>query len=214
MCFGGGQAGVAASATDSNSGKTYSGRGAPAISEELAPRNSALDDLQMDLGMKPKNTAYFRDLKERQDRGKAAMENLGKDIFGRPASDDSPAPAPAPTPEPVKEPVAEIPEVPQPPEMITEEVQPPIKETPADKPGPSEGAAAPEEPDTGAETTTAKGGQEEAAIIKEEAKGEAEKKVADVATTSRRSTVKTTPQGLLAEAPTRKRRSLMGKMIA
>lgn len=194
MCFGGGQAGVAASATDSNSGKTYSGRGAPAISEELAPKNSALDDLQMDLGMKPKNTAYFRDLKERQDRGKAAMENLGKDIFGRPASDDSPAPAPTPTPE--IPPVAEAPEVPEAPGMVTGEVQAPIKED--------------EETGVG----TAASGEAEAAEIMAEAGGEAEKKVADTATKSRRSTVKTTAQGLLAEAPTRKRRSLMGKMIA
>jgi len=194
MCFGGGQAGVAASATDSNSGKTYSGRGAPAISEELAPRNSALDDLQMDLGMKPKNTAYFRDLKERQDRGKAAMENLGKDIFGRPASDDSPAPAPAPTPEIPA--VAEAPEVPEAPGMVTGEVQAPIKED--EKTG----------------VGTAASGEAEAAEIMAEAGGEAEKKVADTATKSRRSTVKTTAQGLLAEAPTRKRRSLMGKMIA
>jgi hypothetical protein len=47
-----------------------------------------------------------------------------------------------------------------------------------------------------------------------EAGGEAEKKVAGTATKGRRSTVKTTAQGLLAEAPTRTRRSLMGKMIA
>ena len=194
MCFGGGQAGVAASATDSNSGKTFSGRGAPAISEELAPRNSALDDLQMDLGMKPKNTAYFRDLKERQDRSKAAMDNLGKDIFGNPASDDSPAPAPAPTPEIPA--VAEAPEVPEAPGMVTGEVQAPIKED--------------EETGVG----TAASGEAEAAEIMAEAGGEAEKKVADTATKSRRSTVKTTAQGLLAEAPTRKRRSLMGKMIA
>tara|TARA_B100001059_G_C17832351_1_gene585531 strand:+ start:142 stop:726 length:585 start_codon:yes stop_codon:yes gene_type:complete len=194
MCFGGGQAGVAASATDSNSGKTYSGRGAPAISEELAPRNSALDDLQMDLGMKPKNTAYFRDLKERQDRSKAAMDNLGKDIFGRPASDDSPAPAATPTPE--IPPVAEAPEVPEAPGMVTGEVQAPIKED--EKTG----------------VGTAASGEAEAAEIMAEAGGEAEKKVADTATKSRRSTVKTTAQGLLAEAPTRKRRSLMGKMIA
>lgn len=189
MCFGGG----------GNNITTSSGGSLPAesftmdVRTSTAPKNSALDDLQMDLGMKPKNTAYFRDLKERQDRGKAAMDNLGKDIFGRPASDDSPAPAPTPTPE--IPPVAEAPEVPEAPGMVTGEVQAPVKD---------------EEVGIG----TAASGEAEAAQIEAEAGGEAEKKVAGTAKTSRRSTVKTTAQGLLAEAPTRKKRSLMGKMIA
>lgn len=164
------------------------------FSGSSAPKNSALDDIQMDLGMKPKNQAYFRDLEDRQKRSQEAMDNLGKDIFGRPASDDSPAPAATPTPE--IPPVAEAPEVPEAPGMVTGEVQAPIKED--------------EETGVG----TAASGEAEAAEIMAEAGGEAEKKVADTATKSRRSTVKTTAQGLLAEAPTRKRRSLMGKMIA
>ncbi len=194
MCFGGGNVGVASSATDPNTGKVGSGRVGVPISEEMAPKNSALDDIQMDLGMKPKNVAYYRDLPERQSRSKEAMDNLGKDIFGRPASDDSPAPAATPTPE--IPPVAEAPEVPEAPGMVTGEVQAPIKED--------------EETGVG----TAASGEAEAAQIEAEAGGEAEKKVAGTAKTSRRSTVKTTAQGLLAEAPTRKRRSLMGKMIA
>ena len=193
MCFGGGNVGVASSATDPNTGKVGSGRVGVPISEEMAPRNSALDDIQMDLGMKPKNVAYYRDLPDRQDRSKRAMENLGKDIFGRPASDDSPAPAPTPTPEIPA--VAEAPEVPQAPVMTTAEVQAPVKD---------------EETGVG----TAASGEAEAAEIMAEAGGEAEKKVADMATKSRRSTVQTSAQGLLTEAPTRKRRSLMGKMIA
>jgi len=164
------------------------------FSGSSAPKNSALDDIQMDLGMKPKNQAYFRDLEDRQKRSQEAMDNLGKDIFGRPASDDSPAPAATPTPE--IPPVAEAPEVPEAPGMVTGEVQAPIKED--------------EETGVG----TAASGEAEAAQIEAEAGGEAEKKVAGTAKTSRRSTVKTTAQGLLAEAPTRKRRSLMGKMIA
>lgn len=194
MCFGGGNVGVASSATDPNTGKVGSGRVGVPISEEMAPKNSALDDIQMDLGMKPKNQAYFRDLEDRQKRSQEAMDNLGKDIFGRPASDDSPAPAATPTPE--IPPVAEAPEVPEAPGMVTGEVQAPIKED--------------EETGVG----TAASGEAEAAQIEAEAGGEAEKKVAGTAKTSRRSTVKTTAQGLLAEAPTRKRRSLMGKMIA
>ena len=47
-----------------------------------------------------------------------------------------------------------------------------------------------------------------------EAGGEAEKEAASTAKTSRRSTVQTSAQGLLTEAPTRKRRALMNKMIA
>ena len=193
MCFGGGNVGVASSATDSNSGKTYSGRVGVPISEEMAPKNSALDDLKMDLGIKPKNVAYYRDLPERQSRSKEAMKNIGKDIFGRPASDDSPASAPTPTPE-VK-PVAEAPEVPQAPSMTTAEVQAPLKE---------------EEVGVG----TAASGEAEAAQMIAEAGGEAEKEAAGTAKTSRRSTVQTSAQGLLTEAPTRRRRSLMGKMIA
>jgi hypothetical protein len=163
------------------------------FSSSTAPKNSALDDLQMDLGMKPKNQVYFRDLEDRQKRSQEAMNNLGKDIFGRPASDDSPAPAPEPTPEIPA--VAEAPEVPQAPVMTTAEVQAPVKD---------------EETGVG----TAASGEAEAAKIIAEAGGEAEEKVADMATKSRRSTVQTSAQGLLTEAPTRKRRSLMGKMIA
>lgn len=84
----------------------------------------------------------------------------------------------------------------------------------ADTTGKTEGAAAPVEPDTGAGTTTAQAGVEEAAIIKAEAKGPAEAAVADTAKKGRRSTIETTPQGLLAPAKTRKRRSLMGGLIA
>ena len=193
MCFGGGNVGVASSATDPNTGKVGSGRVGVPISEEMAPRNSALDDLKMDLGIKPKNVAYYRDLPERQSRSKEAMKNIGKDIFGRPASDDSPAPAPTPTPE-VK-PVAEAPEVPQAPSMTTAEVQAPLKE---------------EEVGVG----TAASGEAEAAQMIAEAGGEAEKEAAGTAKTSRRSTVQTSAQGLLTEAPTRKRRALMNKMIA
>ena len=47
------------------------------------------DDFLMDLGIKEKNQAYFRDLEDRQKRSQEAMKNIGKDIFGRPASDRS-----------------------------------------------------------------------------------------------------------------------------
>tara|TARA_Y100001937_G_scaffold91749_1_gene124197 strand:+ start:1618 stop:2172 length:555 start_codon:yes stop_codon:yes gene_type:complete len=164
------------------------------FSGSQAPKNSALDDLQMDLGMKPKNQAYFRDLEDRQRRSQEAMKNIGKDIFGRPASDRS-TPVATPEPEPEVTAAADIPEMPMPPEMTTGEVQAPTKDK-----------------DVG--IGTAASGEAEAAEIIAEAGGEAEEKVADAATKGRRSTVRTTPQGLLAQAPTRKRRSLMGQMIA
>jgi hypothetical protein len=191
---GGGQAGVAASARDPNTGKVGSGRVGVKFSGSQAPKNSALDDLQMDLGMKPKNQAYFRDLEDRQRRSQEAMKNLGKDIFGRPASDRS-TPVAAPEPEPEVTATADIPEMPMPPEMTTGEVQAPTKD---------------EEIGIG----TAASGEAEAGKIMAEAGGEAEEKVADMAKKSRRSTVQTSAQGLLTQAPTRKRRSLMGKMIA
>lgn len=187
------------------------------FSGSQAPKNSALDDIQMDLGMKPKNQTYFRDLEDRQKRSQEAMQNLGKDIFGRPASDDSPAPAPTPTPE--IPPVAEAPEVPKPPKAPTGPAKittapKPEEKKPADKPGPSEGAAAPLKPDTGAGTTSAKAGQEEAAAIEATSEGEAETKVADTARKGRRKTIATSAKGLLSAPPVRKRRSLMGGLLS
>ena len=110
------------------------------------------------------------------------------------ASDRS-TPVAAPEPEPEVTTATDIPEMPMPPEMTTGEVQAPTKD---------------EEIGIG----TAASGEAEAEKIMAEAGGEAEKKVADMAKKSRRSTVQTSAQGLLTEAPTRKRRSLMGKMIA
>ena len=194
------------------------------FSSSQAPKNSALDDLQMDLGMKPKNQVYFRDLEDRQNRAKNAMNNLGKDIFGRPASEDRPAATPEPVVEtttPVDTTAEEIIETIPDPTQITnmepladlEKLDEDIKKNP-DQAGSGEGLDAPTEPDVGAGTTTALGGEEEAAKLEEVAEGDAELAVADTIKKSRRSTVQTTPQGLLSSAPTRTRRSLMGKMIA
>ena len=174
------------------------------------------DDIQMDLGMKPKDVDYYARVDDRAARSKAAMDNLGKDIFGRPASDDSPsAPAAPAAPKPPAK-VAKAPEPPKPPTgpaKITKAPEPEEKK-PADKPGPSEGAAAPLKPDTGAGTTSAQAGQEEAAAIEATAEGEAETKVADTARKGRRKTVATSAQGLLSKAPTRRRRSLMSGLLA
>lgn len=136
----------------------------------------------------------------------AAGKILDIDLLGggggssTPAPEPAPAPAPAPTPPPAPKP-------PKPP-------APKPKPKPAAKPSPTEGSAAPKKPDTGAGTTTAKAGVEEAAIIKAQAEGPAEEKVAETAKKGRRSTIATTPQGLLTSEPaTRRRRSLMGGLI-
>ena len=150
----------------------------------------AKDDIQMDLGIKPKDVDYYARLDDRKARSQKAMKEL---MAKANESDDRPAAAPTPTQE-VKA-VADIPEMPTPPEMETAEVQAPSK-------------------DEGVGLGTAASGEAEAAKILAEAGGEAEEKVADAAKKGRRSTVQTSAQGLLTEAPTRKRRSLMGKMIA
>lgn len=152
----------------------------------------AKDDIQMDLGIKPKDVDYYARLDDRKARSQKAMKEL---MAKANESDNRPAPAPTPTPEVKKETVADIPEMPTPPAMETAEVQAPSK-------------------DEGVGLGTAASGEAEAAKIMAEAGGEAEEKVADAAKKGRRSTVQTSAQGLLTEAPTRKRRSLMGKMIA
>ncbi len=150
----------------------------------------AKDDIQMDLGIKPKDVDYYARLDDRKERSQKAM----KELMAK-ANESNNRPAPAPTPTQEVKPVADIPEMPTPPEMETAEVQAPSK-------------------DEGVGLGTAASGEAEAAKILAEAGGEAEEKVADAAKKGRRSTVQTSAQGLLTEAPTRKRRSLMGKMIA
>lgn len=54
-----------------------------------APKNSIMDDIQMDLGIKPKNAAYYRDLPDRQRRSQAAMERM---MASNDNDDSSPAP--------------------------------------------------------------------------------------------------------------------------
>ena len=122
-----------------------------------------------------------------------------------PAAAAAPA-APAVTPMPVlpaptlTPPAAPLPVVP---------VQPPTPGSAVEGP-----AAALIPVSSGAGTTSAAGGQAEAALIASAATGEAEKKVAETATQGRRSTILTSALGLLADAEAtgqlRKRRSLMG----
>jgi hypothetical protein len=162
------------------------------------------DDIQMDLGMKDKDVDYYARIDDRAARSKAAMDNLGKDIFGRPASDDSPAPA-APAAPTTPAPVAKAPEVPKPPKPPGG----PAKITKAPEPGEKE-PAEPAEPGV----STAASGEAEAAAIEATAEGEAETKVADTARKGRRKTIATSAKGLLSAPPVRKRRSLMGGLLA
>ena len=66
---------------------TGGGGGAPRGSAMSQPKNSATDDLLMDLGIKPKNEVYERDLGERQARSRAAVEQSMKSS----ENDDKPA---------------------------------------------------------------------------------------------------------------------------
>lgn len=110
---------------------------------------------------------------------------------------------------PVVETVEEKEETPVSPVTPTDD---PVKLTPETQPDTeTEGENAPVTPDTGAGTDTAVGAEEEAEKLEEVATGDAEADVADtIRKTGRRSTIQTTPQGLLSSAPVRTRRSLMG----
>jgi len=41
-----------------------------------APKNSTMDDIKMDLGIMPKNAAYYRDLPKRSKKSQEAMEKM------------------------------------------------------------------------------------------------------------------------------------------
>lgn len=129
----------------------------------------------------------LRDYENRTQASKDAMQAL-QDRNQRDSGSSTPPPAAAaPTVETVAEPVAETPE---PPATPVE----PVKLEPV-----------------GGSTTTAGSAEEEADILEAGATGDAEKKVADtIRKKGRRSTIQTTSKGLLTDAPTRRRRSLMG----
>ena len=198
FCGGGGAA--AAPKKVSEASKVVQGTVLAAKGDYKSPKTGfqqVKDDIQMDLGIKAKDVDYYARLDDRAARSKAAMDNLGKDIFGRPASDrSSPAPA-APDAPTTPAPVAKAPEVPKPPKGTA---------TTATAPDPEE--------KSGVGMTTAASGEAEAAAIEATAEGDAETKVADTARKGRRSQIATSAKGLLSKAPTRKRRSLMSGLIA
>jgi len=151
------------------------------------------DDIQMDLGIKPKDVDYYARLDDRKARSQKAMKEL---MAKANESDDRPSRA-APAAPTTPAPVAKAPEVPKPPKGTA---------TTATAPKPEE--------KEGVGIGTAASGEAEAAAIEATAEGEAETKVADTARKGRRSQIATSAQGLLAKAPTRKRRSLMSGLIA
>lgn len=65
-----------------------------------APKNSAIDDVKMDLGIKPKNQAYYRDLDK---RGQAAKDAVAKMRENRKDKNDKKAAAAAAAEETPKE---------------------------------------------------------------------------------------------------------------
>lgn len=151
------------------------------------------DDIKMDLGMKPKDVDYYARLDDRSARSQKAMKEL---MAKANESDDRPSRAAPAAPKPPA-PVAKAPEVPKPPKGTA---------TTATAPKPEE--------KEGVGIGTAASGEAEAAAIEATAEGEAETKVADTARKGRRSQIATSAKGLLSEAPTRKRRSLMSGLIA
>ena len=107
---GGGTANMSNQQKNSEANKQAAGTRMASGGNYVSPKTGfqqVKDDIQMDLGIKPKDVDYYARLDDRAARSKAAMENLGKDIFGRPASDDRPAPAPKPVVESKPEPVTE-----------------------------------------------------------------------------------------------------------
>ena len=121
MCgfFGGGAAAPKKKDTSvSEASKVVQGTVLAAKGDYKSPKTGfqqVKDDIQMDLGMKPKDVDYYARVDDRAARSKAAMENIGKDIFGRPASDDSPSAPAAPAAPKPPAPVTKAPEPPKPP---------------------------------------------------------------------------------------------------
>ena len=200
---------VAASDRNKSSGRSSPSTAAGRVAQNL------LSDIAISFG----NTAGvseagMKDYEERTARSKAAMEALQAQNQKDSGSSSTPTPTPPPVTPPPPPPATPTPPAPPPaePVKLTPETKPdPVAVEEPDKQAPTEGIGAPVEPDVGAGTTTAVGAEEEADTLEAGATGDAEKKVADtIRKKGRRSTIQTTSQGLLSEAPTRRRRSLMG----
>jgi len=173
----------------------FAGRDDPSTRTGRVAQN-IMSDLAISFGnTEGVSQAGLDDYNKRTERSKAAMKQFEADKesnertarqHAREGKATVAAPA-APTTTVADEPVTETPEPPATPVD-------PVKLAPV-----------------GGSTTTAGSAEEEADILEAGATGDAEKDVADtIRKKGRRSTVQTTSKGLLTEAPTRKRRSLMG----
>ena len=182
------------------SGKSEGGGGS--VSD--LPKNSATDDLLMDIGVKEKNVQYGRDLAERQARAMAAAEQAMKS-----QKDDKPATIMTEEPETVPEAESE------PETVLTEEVDTALTEVETisqdtfDEDTDFVGEVVPV-----ASVGTAAGGAAQAAAASPTSVGPAEDEAIDLMKKGRRSTILTTPGGLLGsgeeDKKTRRRRSLIG----
>ncbi len=148
------------------------------------PRNTALQDLQMYLGIIEKNDVYYRDLAERQERSRAAMEQAMN------SSDDGPAPVPprSPGPTPRRDDLRDAPDT-----VLPTEVDTPLTTV----------------EDISVQTFTPA-----ADFSPDVSVGQAEDEALELMKKGRRATILTKPSGLLGtgeeEGQTRRRRSLIG----
>ena len=198
------------------SGGTSNPRDARVASTIGAPANSAVDDFLMDVGLKEKNDVYDRDLSERRARGAAANEEL----MSRDDNDSAAVVAP------VVAPVVEE-------EVTTEDTGTVLDETTdtaltevetigddtfdddRDFTGAATGTASVDAASVDAASVgTAAGGQAQFDAASATSVGEAEDAALELMKKGRRSTILTTPGGLLSsgeeEGKTRRRRSLIG----
>jgi type IV secretory pathway VirB10-like protein len=176
---------------------------------QAGPIGKAADDFLMDVGLKAKTTDYYARLPERAAASRAANESMMR------SSDDRPAPAPvAPATPPAPEPTAPAPTAPvtQPPAVETAQADLTLAvdelTMPAGERAARERAAGTPAMDLG----TAAGAAAERAAAEQTATSEAEREAADALLKGRRSTILTTPGGLLApaEEQTTRTRSLIG----
>jgi hypothetical protein len=195
-CFGGGSSNSA----PSTSGESRGGRGS--VSER--PRNSATDNLLMDLGIKEKNVVYHRDLAGRQAIANAANAEMMKSDNNDSSVTAATVTDTATTTDTAADTTTTL-------DTATDtdltEVET-ISETTFGG-GDFTGDAG-----SGASVGTAAGGAAQAAAASATSVGAAEDEAIDLMKKGRRSTILTTPGGLLGggeeEGKTRRRRSLIG----
>ena len=175
--------------TTTNSGdkitvsKPTGGRGSETVMSK--PKNSAIDDFLMDIGAKPKNDVYYRDLADRQERSQAAMQQAMSS-----SDNDGPAPVPprSPGPTPRRDDLRDAPETVLPPEV--------------------------DEPLTTVEDISVQTFTPAADFSPDVSVGQAEDEALELMKKGKRATILTKPSGLLGtgeeEGKTRRRRALIG----